>query len=587
MELRVLAVGDVVGEGGLQCLEQHLRSLKKLYRIDFCVVNGENASGTGLTPKQADRMLDAGADILTLGNHSFDRREICAYLDDCPYILRPANLLPSLPGRGFGTFETKIGPVGIVNLLGRCSLDFRPDNPFRVIDKVLKELDGLPVLLDFHAEATSEKLAMAYYLDGKISAQWGTHTHVQTADEQILPKGTGYLTDLGMTGPVHSVIGVKPEQSIANFRGNLPHAMSLRRGRACLQARSLPSTRNPGTVQARKGWCSVIKFLHAADLHLDAPFAALSPEQAAERRREQRAFLTELAEAANTHDCDLVLLAGDLFDSAGASDETLLALQRTLSAIRAPVFISPGNHDCLLPGSAYLTEVWPENVHIFKTDEIEAVELPEKNLRVYGAGFTARFEKPLLEGFHAKSDGMTNLMVVHGNPTQAASPYNPITQAQLEASGLAYLALGHIHQASGLLRCGKTCYAWPGCAMGRGFDELGQKGVYLGEISDSGVRLDFLPLPGRKYEILRVEAGERCPLRRYGGAAGGYAERYLPCAPDRRGGAGRCACTAGGAGPALLRADRPRRDAAPPCALGGRGGGYAARSVSAGAQGAV
>ena len=144
MELRVLAVGDVVGEGGLQCLEQHLRSLKKLYRIDFCVVNGENASGTGLTPKQADRMLDAGADILTLGNHSFDRREICAYLDDCPYILRPANLLPSLPGRGFGTFETKIGPVGIVNLLGRCNLDFRPDNPFRVIDKVLKELDGLP-----------------------------------------------------------------------------------------------------------------------------------------------------------------------------------------------------------------------------------------------------------------------------------------------------------------------------------------------------------------------------------------------------------------------------------------------------------
>ena len=148
MELRVLAVGDVVGDGGLQCLEQHLRSLKKLYRIDFCVVNGENASGTGLTPKQADRMLDAGADILTLGNHSFDRREICAYLDDCPYILRPANLHPSLPGRGFGVFETKIGQVGVVNLLGRCNLDFRPDNPFRVIDKVLKELDGLPVLLD-------------------------------------------------------------------------------------------------------------------------------------------------------------------------------------------------------------------------------------------------------------------------------------------------------------------------------------------------------------------------------------------------------------------------------------------------------
>ena len=252
----------------------------------------------------------------------------------------------------------------------------------------------------------------------------------------------------------------------------------------------------------------MIKFLHTADLHLDAPFAALSPEQAAARRQEQRELLTELAEAANTHDCDLVLLAGDLFDSAGASDETLLALQRTLSAIRAPVFISPGNHDCLLPGSAYLTEVWPENVHIFKTDAIEAVELPEKQLRVYGAGFTARHERPLLEGFRAKADGWTNLMVLHGDATQAASPYNPITPEQLAASGLAYLALGHIHQASGLLRCGSTCYAWPGCAMGRGFDELGQKGAYLGEVSDSGVRLDVLPLHGRSYEILRVEAGD-------------------------------------------------------------------------------
>ena len=214
----------------------------------------------------------------------------------------------------------------------------------------------------------------------------------------------------------------------------------------------------------------MIKFLHTADLHLDAPFAALSPEQAAARRQEQRELLTELAEAANTHDCDLVLLAGDLFDSAGASDETLLALRRALASIRAPVFISPGNHDCLLPGSAYLTERWPENVHIFKTDAIGAVELPEKQLRVYGAGFTARHERPLLEGFRAKADGWTNLMVLHGDATQAASPYNPITPEQLAASGLAYLALGHIHQASGLLRCGSTCYAWPGCAMGRGFD---------------------------------------------------------------------------------------------------------------------
>ena len=125
------------------------------------------------------------------------------------------------PGRGWGVFETKIGPVGVMNLLGRCNLDFRPDNPFLIADKILQELGEVPVFLDFHAEATSEKLALAYQLDGKIAAQWGTHTHVQTADEQILPNGTGYLTDLGMTGPVRSVIGVRPEQSIANFRGEL------------------------------------------------------------------------------------------------------------------------------------------------------------------------------------------------------------------------------------------------------------------------------------------------------------------------------------------------------------------------------
>ena len=221
MELRVLAVGDVVGEAGVRCLTQHLRALKREYGIDFCVVNGENASVLGLTPRQAEAMLDAGADVLTLGNHTFARREICPYLDECGYILRPGNFQPSLPGRGWGVFETGKGPVGVGSLIGRCAMDFTPDNPFRVVDRLLRELGQIPVLLDFHAEATSEKLAMGYYLDGKISALWGTHTHVQTADEQILPRGTGYLTDLGMTGPARSVLGVKPEQSIAKFRGEL------------------------------------------------------------------------------------------------------------------------------------------------------------------------------------------------------------------------------------------------------------------------------------------------------------------------------------------------------------------------------
>ena len=221
MDFRVMAVGDVTGVGGLRCLKKHLRSLKKLYHIDFCVVNGENASGVGITPQQAEDILDAGADVITLGNHTWNRREICTYLDESRYILRPANFLPSLPGQGWSVYETRIGPVAVVNLIGRCNMDFGPDNPFLVADKVLAELGSIPVFVDFHAEATSEKLAMGFYLDGRASAVWGTHTHVQTADERILEKGTGYITDLGMTGPLRSVLGVKPEQSIDLFRGEL------------------------------------------------------------------------------------------------------------------------------------------------------------------------------------------------------------------------------------------------------------------------------------------------------------------------------------------------------------------------------
>lgn len=221
MELRVLAVGDVVGQSGVAFLQKKLRGLKKLYCVDFCIVNGENASCIGLTPRQADEILDAGADAITLGNHTFGRREIAAYLDESSRILRPGNLQPCLPGRGWGVFETKAGPMMVANLIGRCAMDFTPDNPFRVVDRLVREAEGMPLVLDFHAEATSEKLAMGYYLDGKAAAVFGTHTHVQTADEQILPKGTGYLTDLGMTGPFRSVLGIRPEQSVAKFRGEM------------------------------------------------------------------------------------------------------------------------------------------------------------------------------------------------------------------------------------------------------------------------------------------------------------------------------------------------------------------------------
>ena len=221
MEFRVLAVGDVCGTSGLQFLHKKLRSLRREHAVDFCAVNGENASGVGITPRQAESLLDAGADVVTLGNHSYNRKEIADYLDDSRLILRPANDSPLFPGRGVGEFDTKIGPITVINLIGRCNMAFGPDNPFLLMERLLKQIRTKIILVDFHAEATSEKLAMAWHLDGKVSAIWGTHTHVPTADDQILPKGTGYVTDLGMTGPIYSVLGVRPEQSVTSFRGGL------------------------------------------------------------------------------------------------------------------------------------------------------------------------------------------------------------------------------------------------------------------------------------------------------------------------------------------------------------------------------
>lgn len=221
MEFRVLAIGDVVGKPGLDFLKKHLRQLRKKYGADFCVVNGENASMVGMTPSQGEDILDAGADVITLGNHTWNRREICGWLDDTDRCLRPANFAPQLPGTGVGVYDTDFGSVAVVSLVGRCGLDWNADNPFTQMDGILKKLQGMPVLVDFHAEATSEKLAMAFMLDGRVSALWGTHTHIPTADARVLPKGTGYITDLGMTGPMDSALGVRPDQSIAMFRGEL------------------------------------------------------------------------------------------------------------------------------------------------------------------------------------------------------------------------------------------------------------------------------------------------------------------------------------------------------------------------------
>ena len=221
MEFKVLAVGDVVGAPGMERIRKSLRYWKRKWNADFVIVNGENASVVGITPNQAEDILDAGADVITMGNHTWGKREIVDYMEDSSRILRPANYAPQVPGRGWAVYESKAGDVAVIDLIGRCNMDYGPDNPFLMIEKILKQITAKIILVELHAEATSEKLAMGYLLDGRVSAVWGTHTHVPTADAQVLPGGTGYVTDLGMTGPKHSVLGIRPELSIAKFRGDL------------------------------------------------------------------------------------------------------------------------------------------------------------------------------------------------------------------------------------------------------------------------------------------------------------------------------------------------------------------------------
>ena len=248
MDFKVLAVGDVVGNPGMERIRKSLRKLKKQVGADFVIVNGENAAVVGITPDQAEDIFDAGADVITLGNHTFGKREIVDYLDENSRMLRPANYAPQMPGAGWGVYESSAGNVAVIDLQGRVNMDYTPDNPFLEVERILKKLDTKLVFVEVHAEATSEKLAMGYMLDGRISALWGTHTHVPTADTQVLPHGTGYVTDLGMTGPKHSVLGIKPELSIAKFRGDLPERYRWADGPTKLEAVLF-------TVDTRSGRC--------------------------------------------------------------------------------------------------------------------------------------------------------------------------------------------------------------------------------------------------------------------------------------------------------------------------------------------
>ena len=236
MLINVLAVGDVVGEGGQDILSRRLPGLREETGAHFTVVNGENASGVGITPAQARRMLDSGADVITLGNHTWNRIQIGAFLDKEERILRPANYAGRVPGKGFGVYQCQGLRLGVLNIMGRVDLNSNLDSPFKAANYFCNRGGFDLLLVDFHAEATSEKGAMGWHLDGRAAAVWGTHTHVPTADCRVLPGGTGFVTDLGMTGPVNSVLGIKPENSLNLFLGGLPRRYEEAEGNCKLNA---------------------------------------------------------------------------------------------------------------------------------------------------------------------------------------------------------------------------------------------------------------------------------------------------------------------------------------------------------------
>jgi 2',3'-cyclic-nucleotide 2'-phosphodiesterase len=223
--MNILLVADVFGSAGSRAVQDRLPGLRDELAIDFCIVNGENAAdGRGITPKLADRLLGSGADVVTLGNHTWARAEILAYLDTSDRVVRPANFARGLPGRGLTVAPAVDGtPVAVINLLGWLFLDV-PVTPFEILDELVEEARrrAAVVVVDFHAEATSEKIAVGRILDGRVTAVIGTHTHVQTNDARVLPGGTAAITDAGMTGPHDSVIGVQADLAIRRMRTGLP-----------------------------------------------------------------------------------------------------------------------------------------------------------------------------------------------------------------------------------------------------------------------------------------------------------------------------------------------------------------------------
>ena len=256
-----------------------------------------------------------------------------------------------------------------------------------------------------------------------------------------------------------------------------------------------------------------LRILHAADLHLDSPFEGLGAGKAAVRRSEQRALLGRIAELAAREKADVVLFAGDLLDSDNTFYETGEELIRSLRQIPVPVFIAPGNHDFYSERSPYARLKLPDNIHIFTENRISYVELPRLNVRVFGAAFTDRRSEGLLRGFHAlRKEGVVNLLCLHGEVGARDSVYDPISEAELESSGMDYAALGHVHKASGLRRAGRVWYSWPGCPEGRGFDETGEKYVNLIELDGDSCSLRQISVAARRYETLEVDISSAEPL---------------------------------------------------------------------------
>lgn len=222
--MKLLALGDVVSDGGCRAITARLPKIKREYGIDVCIANGENsACGNGILPDSAEALISAGVDLITTGNHVFRRREFHDYIDEHDYVIRPYNMHPSCPGKGVGVLDMGRYRVGVINLMGSAFFNANYANPFDSLDRAIDEISDCKIkIVDFHAEATGEKRALGFYADGRVSAFFGTHTHVRTADAQILPNGTGYITDLGMCGSETSVLGIEPEIIIRSLKTGMP-----------------------------------------------------------------------------------------------------------------------------------------------------------------------------------------------------------------------------------------------------------------------------------------------------------------------------------------------------------------------------